>query len=149
MPSPSAEEQAECIHMAHHHGDAVLVEPSNTTQTSDTAPLTLIHSRSNSSAMSSSTLSEDDRPDPNTLDVDETVSPSRHVIRRHLDSEELSQRAMSSHSSRDWGWFEDVHQQVSQKVPAKRKQRQEEDDDLDPIMHLRETNLEGTMMRVR
>ena len=133
--------------------NAVVINTSQVPMSSQgQVPLTLIHSRSTSSAMSGSTLSEDDERmeianDDDALEdaKEEEQAPPRRI--RRMDSEELSQRAMSSqNSSRDWGWFEDVHNAATQKAPAtKRKQRGESADD--SVQILRETNPEGMLLR--
>ena len=138
--------------------NVVLIDTSQVSMTNDgQVPLTLIHSRSSGSAMSGSTLSEDDphlqmditndddaMVEDDANEEEEEQAPPRRI--RRMDSEELSQRAMSSqNSSRDWGWFEDVHIAATQKpLAAKRKQRGESADD-SVVQHLRETNPEGMM----
>ncbi|GKY90995.1 hypothetical protein MPSEU_000072300 [Mayamaea pseudoterrestris] len=153
-------------------GNIVIIDTSEVSnlQTNLNAPMTLIHSRSNSSAMSGSTLSEDDheldirqgndadgKDDNNQTMTDNSTHnndafPHRHI--RRADSEELSQRAMSSqNSSRDWGWFEDVHQQGGSsshyKASKRKHQRGDEcsidtDSDVGQLMMMRDLNPEDS-----
>jgi hypothetical protein len=137
------ESQVEPVEQEPARDRIVVMENMPDATAENSMPFTLIHSRSNSSSamMSSSTLSEDDHHEQTQQELmDEAVADEvnddndenndqpdrpRHRMRR-MDSEEVS-RVSSQNSSRDWGWFEDVHQQATGKSSKRRPSQREED----------------------
>jgi hypothetical protein len=138
-PSPMEGVQTEFASPASH-----VVEP-EISKNEEGAPFTLVHSRSEDAA-SSSSLSDGSEPDTTKDDEDmkppskppkpaatpDSATPKKmqRMERNNLirmdsaandSSSAASQRQSSQNSSRDWGWFEDVHQSTDGLTPSEKK----------------------------
>jgi hypothetical protein len=141
-PSPMEGVQTEFASPASH-----VVEP-EISKNEEGAPFTLVHSRSEDAA-SSSSLSDGSEPDTTKDDEDMKPSPKppkpaatpdsatpkkmQRMERNNLirmdsaandSSSAASHRQSSQNSSRDWGWFEDVHQSTDGLTPSEKKSAQ-------------------------
>lgn len=107
---------------------SAVVEPDFPMDISTDAPLEIIDPNQSDKYASSSTLSDaSERKDDTMMEDDEEETPAKEdsaVLNRMdsmNDSSSGSQRASSQNSSRDWGWFEDVHQVSDTNLTASEK----------------------------